>query len=84
MVSIIKTIEYYGAMSKPSIRIKVGQRLKEWRAKRKLTQQQLAEKADIEYKYLQRLEGKKPPAIKIDTIQKLATALKIEPSSLVE
>ena len=71
-------------MAKISIRLKFGQRLREWRAKRKLTQQQLAEKADIEYKYLQRLEGKKPPAIKIDTIEKLAVALKIEPSSLIE
>jgi len=71
-------------MAKISIRLKFGQRLREWRAKRKLTQQQLAEKADIEYKYLQRLEGKKPPAIKIDTIEKLAVALKIEPSSLIK
>lgn len=71
-------------MTKVSIRIQFGQRLREWRSKRKLTQQELAERADIEYKYLQRLEGKKPPAIKIDTIAKLAAALKVEPSSLVE
>ena len=67
-----------------SIRLKFGKRLREWRSKRKFTQQELAERADIEYKYLQRLEGKKPPAIKIDTIAKLAAALKIEPSRLVE
>ena len=30
------------------------------------------------------IEGKKPPAVRIDTIDKLATALKIKPSSLVE
>ena len=66
------------------VRLKFSRRLREWRAKRKLTQQELAEKADIEYKYLQRLEGKKPPAVKIDTIDKLATALKIKPSSLLE
>lgn len=66
------------------VRLKFSQRLREWRAKRKLTQQELAEKADIEYKYLQRLEGKKPPAVKIDTIDKLATALKIKLSSLLE
>jgi len=71
-------------MAKVPIRIKFGKKLREWRSKRKLTQQELAERADIEYKYLQRLEGKKPPAIKIDTIAKLANALKIEPSSLVE
>ncbi len=71
-------------MASASIRLKFGQRLRAWRAKRKLTQQELAERADIEYKYLQRLEGKKPPAIKIDTINKLAAALKIKPSSLLE
>lgn len=66
------------------IRIKFGKRLREWRAKRKLTQQQLADKAGLEYKYLQRIEGKKPPAVRIDTIYKLAQALKIEASSLLE
>ena len=71
-------------MKSTSIRLKFGKRLREWRSKRRLTQQELAERADIEYKYLQRLEGKKPPAIKIDTIAKLAGALKIEPSKLVE
>jgi transcriptional regulator with XRE-family HTH domain len=71
-------------VANPSIRIRFGRRLKAWRLKRKLTQQALADKADIEYKYLQRLEGKKPPAIKIDTIEKLATALRIRASSLVE
>ena len=71
-------------MTIPAIRLKFSQRLREWRSKRKLTQQELAEKADIEYKYLQRLEGKKPPAVKIDTVGKLATALKIKPSNLIE
>ncbi len=71
-------------MSKISIRLRFGNRLREWRAKRKLTQQELAERADIEYKYLQRLEGKTPPAIKIDTIDKLAIALKVKASSLIE
>ena len=71
-------------MKTASIRLKFGKKLREWRFKRKFTQQELAERADIEYKYLQRLEGKKPPAIKIDTIAKLAAALKIEPSRLIE
>lgn len=70
-------------MSK-DLRIHFGQRLKEWRLKRKLTQQELADEADIEYKYLQRIEGKKPPAVRIDMIEKLAKALKVKPSSLVE
>ena len=36
---------------------------------------------NIDYKYIQRIEGKNPPAIKIDTIERLANALKIKLSS---
>ena len=68
---------------KKSIRIKFAENLRRYRSLRKLTQQRLAELADIEYKYIQRLEGKKPPAIKIDTIAKLAKAFKIPPSKLL-
>ena len=71
-------------MTQVSIRLRFRQRLREWRAKRKLTQQQLADKAGIEYKYLQRIEGKNPPAVRIDMIAKLAKALRIKPSSLLE
>ena len=39
--------------------------------------------AEIDYKYLQRLEGKNPPALKVDTIEKLAKALKVKPSELL-
>jgi transcriptional regulator with XRE-family HTH domain len=70
-------------LMKNSIRIKFAENLRRYRSLRKLTQQRLAELADIEYKYIQRLEGKKPPAIKIDTIAKLAKAFKISPSKLL-
>jgi transcriptional regulator with XRE-family HTH domain len=83
MVSISKTIAYYGAMEK-AIRVKFGQALRRQRATKKLTQQKLAELAGIEYKYLQRIEGKTPPAVKIDTIGKLAKALKTQASKLLE
>ena len=65
------------------IRIKFAGNLRRYRALRKLTQQRLAELADIEYKYIQRLESKNPPAAKIDTISKLAKAFKIPPSKLL-
>ena len=67
-----------------SIRLKFGKRLKELRNKRDLTQEKLSELAVIDYKYLQRLEGKNPPNIKLETIEKLAKTLKVKPSELLE
>ena len=66
------------------IRIKLGKKIRQFRTKRKYTQEKLAEVASIDYKYLQRIEGKNPPALKIDTIGKLAKALKTTPSKLLE
>jgi transcriptional regulator with XRE-family HTH domain len=72
-----------GDMDK-AIRRKFGQAVKKQRAARKLTQQKLAELTKIKYKYIQRIEGKTPPAVKIDTIGKLAKALKTAPAKLLE
>ncbi len=66
-----------------SIQRKFGANLKKYRKLRKLTQQQLAELAEIEYKYIQRLEGKNPTAVRIDTVARLAKALHIEPFKLL-
>ena len=66
-----------------TIRLKFASNLKKYRAKKKYTQQKLAELADMEYKYIQRLEGKTPPAVRIDTIAKLAKAFRIHPSQLL-
>src|SRR3990172_5894006 len=41
------------------------------------TQEKLSELTNIDYKYIQRIEGTNPPAIKIDTIERLAKALKV-------
>ena len=49
-----------------------------------MTQEGLAEKAGIDYKYLQKIEGKNPPNLKLETIEKLAKALRIKPSKLIE
>jgi len=58
-------------------------RIKELRKKRGYTQERLSEVANIDYKYIQRIEGKNPPALKIDTIAKLAKALNVPPSKLL-
>jgi transcriptional regulator with XRE-family HTH domain len=67
-----------------SIRLRIGKRIKELRKKCGYTQDKLSEVAEIDYKYLQRLEGKNPPALKIDTIERLAKALKVTPADLLK
>jgi DNA-binding Xre family transcriptional regulator len=75
--SIIRYMEY-------DIRIKLGKKIRELREKYNYTQEELSAIANIDYKYIQRIEGKKPPALKIDTIEKLAKALKVKPHKLLE
>jgi transcriptional regulator with XRE-family HTH domain len=65
-------------------RILVGN-IKKWRAKKKLTQEQAAEKAGVASKYWQRLEMESQvdlPSIK--TIFKIAEALGIPAARLIE
>lgn len=68
---------------KTNIRHKLSGRVRNLRQKRGLTQNRLAEMAGIDYKYLQKIEGKNPPLIRIDTAEKLAKALKISLSKLL-
>ena len=65
-------------------RIKLGRQIKKLREKAKLTQEKLAGTVGIDYKYLQKIEGKTPPAIRIDTIEKLAKALKVPTWKLLQ
>ena len=67
-----------------SVRIKLGQKIRRLRIERKLTQDRLAELTGIDYKYVQKIEGKTPPAIRIDTIQKIAKALKVKLVDLMD
>jgi len=69
---------------KNTIRIKLGKKIKYYRNKCGYTQEKLAEVANIDYKYLQKVEGKNPPALKIDTMNKLAKALKVSPAKLLD
>ena len=67
-----------------SIRLELGRKIKEFRKKRGYTQEKLSELAGIDYKYLQRIESRNPPNIKIETLERLAKALKIKPSKLLD
>ncbi len=66
------------------IRLKLAKRVKELRNKCGYTQDRLSEVTGIDYKYIQRIESKKPPALKIDTIERLAKALKVTPADLLK
>ena len=67
-----------------SIRLKLGERIKKLRKKCGYTQEKLSDLADIDYKYLQRIEGKNPPNPKLETLERLAKALKIPVSKLLD
>ena len=69
---------------KETVRIKLGKKIKHHRTRCGYTQEKLAELADIDYKYLQKIEGKNPPALKIDTIAKLARSFKIPAKELLD
>ena len=59
-------------------RRKLARRIRELRKARKWTQQELADAADMAMRHIQRLESKKPSAIELDSIVKLAKAFSID------
>jgi len=67
-----------------NIRIQFAKRLRALRIEKGWTQEELAERADLAYRHVQRLESltKTPPA-KIDTIGKLAKAFDMTPAELL-
>jgi transcriptional regulator with XRE-family HTH domain len=67
-----------------NIRLKLGRKIRELRNKCGYTQEKLSAVANIDYKYIQKIEGKNPPALKIDTIERLAKALKVKPAELLK
>lgn len=60
----------------------VGQNIRKFRLKRKLTQEGLEEISSVDVKYIQKIEGKTPPNISLKVIEKLTKALKISPDKL--
>lgn len=67
---------YYGIM--------LGKKIKGFRRTRGITQEQLSELAETSYKYIQRIEGKTPPDVRLTTIIKIAKALKVRPDELLK
>ena len=69
---------------KSSVRLKLGERIKQLRNDCGYTQNKLAEVANIDYKYLQKIEGKNPPNVKLEMLERLAKALKVPISKLLD
>ena len=67
-----------------NIRLQIGKKIKGLSQKRGLTQEQFAAEADIDYKYLQRIEGKNPPDLGIELIAKISKALRTTPAKLLD
>lgn len=67
-----------------SIELLLGKKIRALRKDAGLTQEKLAELAGIEYKYVQMLEGKRPPSATLRTLSKLADALDVKPWELIK
>ena len=63
-------------MSK-QVTLLLGQRLRSLRERKHLTQEQLADRARMNVKHLQRLEGKTPSRANIESLQNLADAFEM-------
>jgi len=64
-------------MSAPKIRLQFAEKLKEERRRSRLTQEKVAEFIGVSARYYQMLESKKPTAVKLDTLDRIAEALDI-------
>ena len=61
-----------------------GANIRKLREKHNLTQEQLAQLAEVDYKYIQRLEGKTPSSPSLNIIEKLAKAFGLTISKLLK
>ena len=69
---------------KMTIVIELGKKVREFRRKRGITQERLAELVETSYKYIQRIEGNNPPDVRLTTIARLAKVLRTTPSDLLK
>lgn len=67
-----------------NIRNTFAKNLKAHREKKGLSQEMFAEKLNINVRYIQQLEGKNTPNVKIDTVANLAKILKVSPADLLK
>ncbi len=65
-------------------RLLLAKRLRQLRQRYGYTQQMVAEKARLDYKYYQSIEGKRPPNVTFDSLQRLAKAFGVSLSDLLK
>lgn len=65
-------------------RLLLAKRLRHLRQRYRHTQQAIAEKAHLDYKYYQSIEGKRPPNVTFDSLERLAKAFGISLSELLK
>ena len=61
----------------------LASRLRQLRKRYSYTQQMVAEKSGLDYKYYQTLEGKTPPNVTLDSLERLAKAFSLSPWRLL-
>ena len=71
-------------MKSPDIALGLARKLKNLRIKQGLTQERVAEKANMPIRYYQKLESGNPHAVRTTTLEKLAKAFKTTPSKLLD
>jgi len=69
---------------KREIRHEISEKIREARIKKGLTQAALSEKSKIPYKYIQEIEGKNPPNMRVDTLCRLAESMEISAWTLLK
>ena len=62
----------------------IGEKIKKWRAKKNLTQDALAKKADIPYSTIAKIESDVITKPGIQTVQKIASGLEISIDDLIK
>ena len=67
-----------------TINIEFGKKVKKARQKHGMTQEKLAEAIKTSYKYIQRIEGKTPPDIRLTTLERISRALETSPAKLLD
>ena len=65
-------------------RTQLAKRLRELRKRHHYTQQQAAERSGLDYKYYQVIEGKTPPNLTLDSLERLAKAFDVTLPDLLD
>lgn len=66
------------------ITLEFAKTLRRLRAEKNLTQEELAQRSGVDYKYLQKLEGQTPSSPTLSTLEKLSKGLNISLAEFIK